>query len=172
MTEVIAGPPSGTDTASSPGVREEKVMRLRNPFPNLPGFDPDRLVGDPELLLEGFETDVEAMWQMNALAWAAVQRIAHGQAEILTDTLSAAAAPLADSFRSARNEPPPIGNASAVIGIFAKGFFMSIAEIVRVASQCQTELNEINGERMQTWRTTLRQFLGIDGPASPPGTTA
>jgi hypothetical protein len=169
--EAVPDPPSAGHAASSPGVREEKVMRLRNPFPNLPGLDPDRSVGNPELLLEGFETDVEAMWQMNALAWAAVQRIAHDQAEILADTLSAAAPPLADSFRSMRNDPAPIGNASAVIGIFAKGFFMSVAEIARVASQCRTELNEINSERMQTWRTTLRQFLGIDGPASPPGAT-
>jgi hypothetical protein len=146
-------------------------MRLRNPFPNLPGLDPDRSVGNPELLLEGLETDVEAMWQMGALACAAVQRIAHDQAEILADTLSAAAVPLAGSIRSVRNEPAPIGNASVVIGIFAKGLFASVAEITRVAGQCYTELNEINGERMQTWRTTLRQFLGIDGPASPPGTT-
>lgn len=144
-----------------PNIREEEVIKFGRQCPWLLAIGAPIPVGNPELLIEVIESDAELVWQMTALALASLQRMAQGQADILTETLAMVVGPASTTMRAAPEEPGPLAPSSPVIETFAHVLFGSCGEIAWIIGQSRTELSEIAGEHLRGRASALWRLLGL-----------
>ena len=159
-TSAASGEPSASHArAYAAGVRDEDVLRIALPsflpWPTDAGSFGDKV----ESVAEELETEVETFWQMGALAFATVQRIAHGQEEILTAMLTAMARPPTDAPPT--SEQPPLSESPPGLGfIVVSHLFRGLEEIVAVVGEAHRELSDIHIERLAIWSSTLQRLFG------------
>jgi hypothetical protein len=159
----LAGRPARPHRAGyASGIRREEVVALAGLFPDLPTPRGGLCGAAAELLIEGIEADAAALWQANALAFAALQRAAHDQAELLVATLAALAPP--PTGPDGAGQPPEsslapwFGAIAIVVGTWSNSF----GAMTETLGQSRTELHEIGAERTRTWTALLQQWLGIE----------
>jgi hypothetical protein len=147
----------------APGIQEEKPIRCGLPPAISRTFDDGKLGTNAELLVEELEIEFETLWQMSALAFATVQRIAQDQAEIvagmleeLTRSPRAQANPAEEELLSLVYPP----DAAPILG---DGMIRSFGDIAAVVNESYRELVDIQTERLLTWVSTLRTISGWNG---------
>jgi hypothetical protein len=148
----------------APGIQEEKPIRFGLPSSILRTFDDCKLGTNAELLAEELEIEFETLWQMSALAFATVQRLAHDQAEIFAGVLGELTrSSLAQANNLAEEElPSPVYPPDAA-PIVSDGMIRSFGDIVAVVEESYRELVDIQTERLLTWVSTLRTISGRNG---------
>jgi hypothetical protein len=147
----------------APGIQEETPVRFGLPPSISRTFDDGKLGTNAELLVEELEIEFETLWQMSALAFATVQRIAHDQAEILAGVLGELTrSPLAQANPAEEELPSPVypPDAAPIVG---DGMIRSFGDIAAVVEESYRELVDIQTERLLTWVSTLRTISGWNG---------
>jgi hypothetical protein len=150
-----------TGRVYAPGVQEETPIRFRLPPSSVSRtFDDGKLRSSAELLLEELEIEFETLWQMSALAFATIQRIAHDQAEILAGVMKELSRSPANPAEAGRVSPVSAPDAAPIVG---DGMIRSLGDIVAVFEESCRELVDIQSERLLTWVSTLRTISGWNG---------
>jgi hypothetical protein len=147
----------------APGIQEETPIRFGLPPSVSRTFEDGNLGTNAELLVEEMEIEFETLWQMSALAFATVQRIAHDQAEILTGVFGELTrSQLAHADPADGELPSPVypPDAAPIVG---DGMIRSYGDIVAVVQESYRELVDIQTERLLTWVSTLRTLSGSIG---------
>ncbi len=147
----------------APGIQEEKVVRF-GPAPLVSRTcDAGRLGASAELLVGELQIECKTLWQMSALAFAMVQRIAHDQAEVAAGVLAALTrSPRAQAYPAEVEHPSPAYLPDAA-PIVAHGMIRSFGDIVAAAGESYRELLDIQTGRLLTWVSTLRTISGWNG---------
>jgi hypothetical protein len=147
----------------APGIQEETPIRFGLPPSISRTFDDGKLGTNAELLVEELEIEFETLWQMSALAFATVQRIAHDQAEIFTGVFEELTrSSLAQANLAKEELPSPVYPPDAA-PIVSEGMIRSFGDIVAVVEESYRELVDIQTERLLTWVSTLRTISGWNG---------
>jgi len=148
--------------AYAPGIQEEDIIRFVLPSSIVWACDAGRFGPKVELLIEELQIEAETLWQMGALAFATLQRIAHDQAEILTSAIAAVTGPLSEAADPTEDEPPSPICPPDILPVVAASLLRSLDEIAEVIGESHRELSDIHIERTLIWTSTLRRFLGRD----------
>ena len=150
--------------AYAPGIQEETPIRFGLPIVSRT-FEEGKLGTSVELLVEEFQIEFETMWQMSALAFATIQRIAHDQAEIFAGVLEDLKRSPRSQADPAAEEPPTPVSLPAAATIVRDGVVRRLGDIVAVVKESYRELVDIQTERLQTWASTIRTISGRNGQA-------
>jgi hypothetical protein len=147
----------------APGIQEETPIRFGLPPSVSRTFEDGKLGTNAELLVEELEIEFETLWQMSALAFATVQRIAHDQAEILTGVFGELTRSQLAHADPAEEELPSSVYPPDAAPIVGDGMIRSYGDIVAVVQESYRELVDIQTERLLTWVSTLRTLSGSIG---------
>ncbi|MGD0105098.1 MAG: hypothetical protein ABSC06_13805 [Rhodopila sp.] len=153
-------PPRGV---YAPGIQEETPIRFGLPPSVSRTFDDGTLGTNAELLAEELEIEFETLWQMSALYFATVQRIAHDQAEIVAGVFEELTRSSLAQADLAKEELPSPSYPPDAAPIVSDGMIRSFDDIVAVVGESYRELLDIQTERLLTWVSTLRTISGCNG---------
>jgi hypothetical protein len=153
-------PPRGV---YAPGIEEEELIRFGLPPYVSRTLDDCKLGTNAELLAEELEIEFETLWQLSALAFATVQRIAHDQAEICAEVFEELTRASLAQASLAKDELPSPVYPQDVAPIVSDGMIRSFGDIVAVVQESCRELVDIQTERLLTWVSTLRTISGWNG---------
>jgi hypothetical protein len=137
----------------APGLIEEAVSRFALPWSLSLTRDSGWLSNNVETLVEELETEAETLWQMGALAFATLQRIAHDQAELLESTI--ASAPTDDPCLPPRCDWGSPKSRAFMARTTVSALLCSLDEIVDVLGESHRELTDIHIERMTMLATAF-----------------